>query len=391
MAGAAPLLPLTSLRFFAAMSVVFYHTYAPFLPSRPLPAFADAVISLGFLGVSFFFVLSGFILAYNYLPARGESAAMRTDSRTFFVARFARIYPLYLLGLLIHAPFVAAYRLDHDPSEAIALGKLFVTFAVNAGLLEGWLQFLSGGWNQPGWSLSAEAFFYALFPFVAPIVWRSRHGDAVLLVLLLALAMIASVLAHTGWIGSYRSFNLEILPLARLPEFLFGIVLARSYRRSSDRSAWPLWVAGALVLCVAVSLQGQIPLALLHYGIPMPAFAMIILGLGRGTGFAQRLLSHPTLVLLGEASYGIYILHVPLAWWCHYLTRESLRLTDIPTAYPTDQPVYYALYLVALIGLSIVSLRCFEEPARRWIRGLDGRIRLGAQAAPGKEPVQEAG
>src|SRR5688572_1698523 len=176
MRSRVPLHPLTSLRFFAAIGVVFYHTYATFLPSKPFPAFVDRSIALGFLGVSCFFVLSGFILAYNYLdpPGSGSSGTVRAGPRSFLIARFARIYPLYLLGLLIHAPFIVAYRFSNEASAITALGKLIVSFGVNAGLAQGWLAQLKGGWNPPGWSLSAEAFFYLVFPFVAPIVWRSR-------------------------------------------------------------------------------------------------------------------------------------------------------------------------------------------------------------------------
>jgi len=393
MAAAAQLLPLTSLRFFAAIGVVLYHTYHPFLPSRPLPAIADHAIAVGFLGVSFFFVLSGFILAYNYLPppGAGASTAMRGDARSFFVARFARIYPLYLLGLVIHAPFMASYRFAHDPNDAVALGKLLTTFAVNAGLLEGWLQFMRGGWNPPGWSLCAEALFYALFPLLAPMLWRSRHRDRTLLALLylalLIVLTVAAILLHTGRLQPHENFSLEQFPLVRVPEFLFGIVLARSYRRGGVRSSW-LWVAGALILSAAVAVRAWIPEVLLQNGILMPAFALIILGMSGGGGLVQRIMSHKTLVLLGEASYGIYILHVPLAWWFAWLGHGDARLSEIPPQFAVDQPFYYAIYLTVLIGLSIVSLRWFEEPARRWIRGLDGRIRARGEAVPAEELVQ---
>jgi peptidoglycan/LPS O-acetylase OafA/YrhL len=286
---------------------------------------------------------------------------------------------------------VVSYRFAHDATDAVALGKSLVTFGVNAGLLEGWFQFARGGWNPPGWSLCVEAFFYALFPFIAPLLWRSRHRDGTLLLLVFALASIAPALSHTGWIPSHERFSLEIVPVVRLPEFLFGIVLARAFRRTrSPSSSWPLWVAGTLVLCAAVWQREQIPSVMLQTGILMPAFGLIIFGLGRGAGFAQRLLSHPTLVLLGDASYGIYILHVPLAWWCQYLLQDGLRLSQVQPPFAADRPVYYAIYLAVLVGLSIASLRWFEDPARRWIRQLAARNRRRAEAAPARELVQEA-
>jgi peptidoglycan/LPS O-acetylase OafA/YrhL len=399
MPSRAPLHPLTSLRFFAAIGVVFYHTYSTFLPSKPFPAFVDASIAVGFLGVSCFFVLSGFILAYNYLepPGAGSSGAIRTGRRSFLIARFARIYPLYLLGLLIHAPFIVAYRFAHDSSPIIALGKVIVSFGVNAGLAQGWLVALKAGWNPPGWSLSVEAFFYLVFPFVAPIVWRSRRSDLTLLLLLFATGLvapaIATVFADRGWIRP-EDLALEMIPLFRLPEFLFGIVLARWYFRSADRvsqlpSPGTLLGAGALLLAIAILEQGRIPVLILQIGVMMPAFALIIVGLARGDGALHRLLSRKGLVLLGEASYGIYILHVPLIFWVCYFAQRDLRLDAIPTPFAADAPITYAVYLAVLIGLSILSLRWFEEPARRWIRRLDRRREVIPPASV-NELVQEA-
>jgi peptidoglycan/LPS O-acetylase OafA/YrhL len=386
---APPIHPLTSLRFFAAIIVVFYHTYATFLPSKPFPSFIDDLIAVGFIGVSFFFVLSGFILAYNYLgpPDSGERAPLTVDWRTFFIARFARIYPLYLLGLLVHAPFVAAHRVHQDSSVPLALGKLLLSFGVNAGLVQAWLRRLWGGWNGPGWSLSAEAFFYAVFLLLAPILWRSRRKDATLLLLLYGAALIVPssvvTLEHQGLLHWGSPEGLETFPLLRLPEFLFGVVLARIHLRARAESFGPailrspaaLRIMGALLLSAVIMAGDRIPSLILHNGLLAPVFALVILGLSRGDGLIHRLLSRRSLVVLGEASYAVYILHVPLFFWFSYLVRDKVRLDEEPALFGVDKPLYYVVYLTTLTGLSVLSLRHIEDPARRWIRRFPSRNR----------------
>jgi peptidoglycan/LPS O-acetylase OafA/YrhL len=392
---APPLHPLTSLRFFAAIIVVLYHTYAVFLPGKPLPAFADDTIAVGFIGVSFFFILSGFILAYNYMGPPGETARLEgpDQRRSFFVARFARVYPLYLLALFVHAPFVVAHRLHQDPSLPVALGKILVSFTVNGGLIQAWLRKLWGGWNGPGWSLSAEAFFYAVFPFVAPLLWRSRHRDMTLLLFVyaaaLAVPIIVVLLEHWGPLELQGTDGFQTFPLLRLPEFLFGIVLARAHlrARAEEISPWifrrpaALWIGGVLLVSGAILGKDRIPELFLHDGLLAPAFALVILGFSRGGGPLHRLLSTRPLILLGEASYGVYILHIPLFFWCCYLARDEVRLSDNPALFGVDKPVLCVVYLASVIGLSMLSLRFVEEPVRHWIRRFAGRQRGSADTA----------
>ena len=96
---------LTSLRFLAAFGVLCFHQTMPnkFLCDHHLPGIIGNLFKTGFIGVNLFFVLSGFILTYTHT---GEGAALNLSNRDFFAARFARIYPVYLLGVLVIAPLV---------------------------------------------------------------------------------------------------------------------------------------------------------------------------------------------------------------------------------------------------------------------------------------------
>src|SRR4051794_29809514 len=101
-----PLRALTGLRFVAAMQVLLYHVYAP--GSRGAPGWVRALVGSGYVGVGLFFVLSGFVLAYNYLE---PMEAGRVSRREFWLARLARVYPVYLLGLVAGMPVFVQWML----------------------------------------------------------------------------------------------------------------------------------------------------------------------------------------------------------------------------------------------------------------------------------------
>ncbi len=90
--------PLTGMRFLAALVVVFFHAVFTFDVRLPLTSWGSALLIRGYLSVDFFFLLSGFILSYCYTTTDGH---IRGNARDFWVARFARIYPVYFLGLLL--------------------------------------------------------------------------------------------------------------------------------------------------------------------------------------------------------------------------------------------------------------------------------------------------
>jgi peptidoglycan/LPS O-acetylase OafA/YrhL len=150
---------LTGARFLAAYWVLLYHFTVEFrfdpLPGKPttshaVPTLLAPILLQGHLGVDFFFLLSGFILAYTYLGADGEP---RGGKRAFWVARIARIYPVYLLGLILAIPDLLA-------SIPNILGWQFLTAAtaIHLLLLHAWIP-VGTAWNQPSWSLSVEACF----------------------------------------------------------------------------------------------------------------------------------------------------------------------------------------------------------------------------------------
>jgi peptidoglycan/LPS O-acetylase OafA/YrhL len=382
--------PLTSLRFFAAMHVLAFHNHLDVLTDSP--AGIRNIIRAGYVSVSLFFVLSGFILAHTYL---GERESISFDRRSFWIARLARIYPVYLVGLLLAAPFVLEAHINSGRPAWSAL-KILVMGGSCCTLTQSWVPQLAVVWNGPGWSLSAEAFFYLLFPFVAPFIWRlNKRRTLIALLGLWIVTLVPPILClfspipgfsdcpataapSPSWVSKLVGFN----PLLRLPEFLLGITLGRLFilQRQESRavisgqelrtkvsSRMLPWTALAGILTL-LACGSWIPYPFLHNGLLDVLFAVLIYGLARdGASMGRRVLqvthvlSMPLLVLLGEASYAIYILHVPLRTWM-YRILDSLH----PGIHPS-LPLF-ACYTIFTLGISILVFKLIEEPARRMIR-----------------------
>ena len=164
---------LTSLRILFALMVFGAHCYVLD------PSFDTHFFKEGFVGVSFFFILSGFIIAYNYEEKLLEKI---TTKRTFWVARIARIYPLHLLTLLI-AACIGGYVQYNDTTDWIK------HFAASTFLLQPFFPsadyFFS--FNSPSWSLGCEQLFYFCFPLIIPFLNSKRNLCITLFICLLVM------------------------------------------------------------------------------------------------------------------------------------------------------------------------------------------------------------
>ncbi len=156
---------LNGLRFLAAFAVVIFH-YAPRVDAYTrLNDFVKNVIDQGPCAVSFFFILSGFLLGYRHL----SGGSRKQTASDFYWSRFTRLYPVYLLAFLLFLP-VAVQRYLLNPLPAAAGHHTFLFSAVLSCLmLQSWTP-LAQAWNGPSWSLSVEAFLYFIFPFAVPRV-----------------------------------------------------------------------------------------------------------------------------------------------------------------------------------------------------------------------------
>jgi peptidoglycan/LPS O-acetylase OafA/YrhL len=369
----AHLAPLTGLRFFAAFNVLLYHT-AP----RPAPGstIALGLLNSGYVGVGLFYVLSGFILSYNYLDAAIEG---RLDRRSYLAARFARVYPVYAFALLLALPIFAQWVVQKVGGEGVhGAAKVAASAIANIALLQSWFPITIPQWNAPGWSLSNEAIFYLCFPALARWVGRlGARGIARTLPLLWIAALAVPLIYVLTYpvigpndfrgstnLGDVVDFN----PLLRLPEFVIGMLLGRSFlartaeaaTRQARLSGVVATIALALIL-VTLALSAWLPRPVLHNGLLAPLFAALIFALAAGGGVLGRLLGTAPVVRLGEASYSLYLMHIPLYVYAGWIAA--------PRGFDTSHPIaFFVGYVVVTIAMALAVLRFVEEPARRAIR-----------------------
>lgn len=377
---AAPsrLAALTGVRFVAACHVVVFH-----MLSRRLGV-GDGVIGnivgSGYIGVDLFFILSGFILTYTYYGA-GDRGQLRLWP--FYVARLARVYPVYVLGLLISLPFFLA----RGHQEGLAPAALSAAAAQTVLLVQAWRVPPLTLWNGPGWSLSVELLFYVSFPFL--IRWlRNVRPDRVAAVGLAAWAgallpplwyvvlqpdgHAIDVHAEVFWLSTIK-FN----PLLHLPEFVLGAVAGRWFltqdpvaRSRCTRHGGSIAMVTTAGVVLVLAFADRIPFVLLHNGLLAPIFAILIVALATGDGLLARVLAHRWTVRLGEASYALYILHMPLSDW-HDAARRVLPLRRLPLWLDA------AGYAAVVIGVALLAFTYVEEPARNWLRRALGGRRAG--------------
>jgi len=333
-------------------------------------------MAAGYNGVTLFFVLSGFVLAWNY----GERLSRPSVQglRSFAVARLARIYPLYLLALLFAA------------SPAFFVGGVTRDLWLHVFALQAWHPdvFQAFAYNGPGWSIGIEFFLYGCFPILMPVMARLRHRPVALVYLAVgvgaAMALLSWWFVATGradlpttdpdsahrWL--YRT------PLSRLGDFVVGMACALFIQarpqlpaRIGVRAqvlgsasivafmAWPRVLFTAWSWDVAC----MVPAALLLWG----------LGAAPGSGLA-RLLRTPVMVLLGEASFAFYLFHVPM------LQRLAYTGVDTVPGWMFATAMQFVVITLVAVGAHVLV----ERPAQRWLRRvLDRRPRQQVAAADG--------
>lgn len=356
--------PLTSLRFLAALWVLLHHA----LPRGDGGSFTAAVGETGWLGVSLFFVLSGFLLTVRYAPG----GTLRGTRRAFWLERVARLAPTYLLALAFSALLFARDARVHElPGAQVA--------AIAASVLtvqQAWRPELACQWDCPAWSLSVEAWFYLAFPFAIAALgsWMSRGRARGAFLVAIALGAAAVVFPWLAGVGDDWPLPVYPLsPLARWPEFLAGIGLAGVLRDWRPRTRTPgllLIGAGLAWLAGQVTSRGAIAAAGMHLlPVALPGFVLLVAGCWSLRGERALGLDSAALVLLGEASYALYLFHAPLHG---YLLATTNRL--VGRGYDESWALF-GVYLLLALALSVLVHRRFERPWRTRLRGRFGLVR----------------
>ncbi|MHB1021855.1 MAG: acyltransferase family protein [Acidobacteriaceae bacterium] len=356
-----PNLPaLTGIRTLAAINIMLFHFSDPkwFGPLA-------TVVDHGYAMVNFFFLLSGFILAYNY-----ADRAQTLNLRAFWLARFSRLYPVYLVALLISWRMLLA-EWHYHTHALFALGAIMTPL-----LIQGWHPSLATFWNTPAWTLSCEVSFYLLFPWLIRLPWPKKVERLLLLLLVFWLAALLlpslymwihpdGILTPDRYSYGFWLRAVKLTPPPHFPAFLFGIVLARLHTtlQLSHFKRFLLAMGSLPAVYLAFLFADHMPYILLHNGLLMPLYAMVILGLA-GEHFIASIFAFGPLVLLGEASYSLYILHFNLWELIH-----QYKLLDIVHLGQFDPWLSYVLLILA----AVAAYKWVELPGRRFILWLSVR------------------
>ncbi len=386
---------LTGVRFFAALWVVVYHSTRhnfAFLYSHHHDAAVavSPVVIAGVRGVDVFFILSGFVLALNYMDQLGTRVRLRPTLR-FLWLRLARIWPLYML-VILGAGVLRVIR--HELWQSAPVDQLTVPMlAKQALMVQQWFPPDHGetSWVGPAWSLSAEWLAYLVFPIAVLAVARfQRHLRSRTLFVLAGLVMVPLVVGIT----LQHNMGGHVWVARILCEFTAGMLLCAAASRL-DLTPRTRRIAGhgAIATVVAIvawlyavrqlDLAGWAALYVVVLFVPLIAFLAV------GTGPLHDLLSTKALVLGGGLSYALYLVHSPML----YLFRDATHYTDalfLPTA-----TRYYAelAFIPVIVFVAWLLYRFFEEPVRKLMRRmLDVQFTrtAGPVPAPESDVTQEA-
>jgi peptidoglycan/LPS O-acetylase OafA/YrhL len=363
-----PLPALTAPRFAPAFLVFLAHCWMLLKGANPLTfSFPHEHIAAG---VQFFFLLSGFILTYNYLDALRAPTPRAVWN--FWLARWARLYPVHVLASLAALP--ATIRLFQsgivsDPF-AVTLTHVFLvqsftpvnSLAINA-------------YNGVAWTLSIECMFYLLLPLLIPALTRgsfARRTAVVLFVLAPWLAAVASVcgaFALPEWIHPLR------FPLVRMVDFVVGVVLGLYWHHRRSQVPATASVRRATLIEVA-ALVGLAAWALACYritngktwepavgwsGVYLPPFAVCVWVLADGRGRVSRVLATQPMQYLGEIAYSFYMFHIPVI--------GALLLYGWKFGFHKwNWPAQWAAATAITFALTAACYRFYEIPLRDLIR-----------------------
>lgn len=342
---------LTSARFLAAAFVFLHHSIGP----DNIP-----IIDLGYVGVTFFFVLSGFVLTWAGSAERGAITSYRN--------RFARVYPLHLLTLILAVGLPGAFAVG---SKAAFLQNLL--------LVQSWSPAASSSFNWVSWSISDEAFFYLLFPLTWWFLRRIRPGVVLWVGVAAwitqgAVGLTIDILVTNQDVAAFVTYK---FPPFRFLEFVIGACLALTLRsgiripKLLTRALLVVSVAGAVSALVLDLGEGASRALIISLTLPLVVLILVRLVRSERKGGVLWMRSS-WMIRLGELSFAFYMTHALV-----------IRLISAWIGLPS--PGYMPLWSVALafatsMVLAWAAFNYVERPLERLLRARRVPVRAGRTA-----------
>ena len=351
---------LDCLRFMAFLSVFFYHC----IPGEPsfytgwphaIVSFIGATVTAGEFGVPVFFVLSAYLI--TNLLLREKERTGRLDTRSFYIRRILRIWPLYYSFLAIASllPFILRYQ------------SMPLIWIAGYSLLAGnWVQAFAAYspptlMAHPLWTVSIEEQFYLMWPLV--VRKASRASIAGIAIALLVAANLSRVLlAFSDLPSRFQVINQNTV--SNLDPIALGVLLALALEKPPALS---FLKRVALLLACVLSMIGVGGIIEVHrvtgavVGKPLVAFASAGI-LVSFLGVRNHVIRNPILQYLGKISYGLYVIHFA-TWLCvaHFLKESSARYDETLGG----RIEMAALALAITIAVASMSYRWLETPFLR--------------------------
>ncbi|MGV0937215.1 acyltransferase family protein [Empedobacter falsenii] len=341
---------LTSLRFFFAFVVFLSHLTFVKTDLAWYNYLKNNVFFEGYLGVGFFFILSGFVLALNYEKKVIDNPNF--DKKKFYIARIARIYPLHALTFCVMLPFVIINVWQGYFHWDIAGANLF--------LLQSYIPVKDFYFsiNNVSWSISTELFFYLMFPFY--VIWLHKFPKLkYILLLIIPIIIFAEPYFRTNMKLEKAIFYIN--PIVRSFDFILGIITCQIYKKIKDTPinfsrGTLIEIAAITVLAIFFYFHNDVARAFrygIYYWIPMVGIVLIF---ALQKGFFSRILQHKTLVYLGEISFAFYMIHMIVI---KYGNQYLPKINDFQKI---------GIYFVIALILSALTFEYFEKPVAKWIK-----------------------
>ncbi|HEU4780477.1 MAG TPA: acyltransferase [Steroidobacteraceae bacterium] len=381
--AAIQLTALNGMRFFAVFHIFLYHLWSirfetphgdgplakAYTNMDAFPAWLNNLLAHGYLSTSFFFLLSGFILAYLYWAPHGELA---TSRRHFWWQRFTRIYPAHLIAFAITF-LLTLPRYVFDPSAppvALAAASAVAT----ATLVQAWVPPLVPIWSWPTWALSAVVFLYLIMPWLMRVLSRLSRAQQVGLLVASPLISLAPTLIFLQFFpdGAKDSQNWQIFigstPLFWVAHFAAGMLISRIFGISRFETRWrekpkPWLSFGDLAFAAVILLSLMEPhdrawRHILRHGALLPLYMLVLYDLALGRGLLARLFSLPGMSFLGQLSFSIFI-------WQNLFMGLGVAMVF---AAPQVTGLSFWFAVIGLLVMSVISTRYIEQPLARRLR-----------------------
>ena len=335
---------LTFTRFLAAIAIVLFHFCQNIFPFNT-PALNFLVANAN-VGVSYFFILSGFVMILAY----GDRKTINFGD--FVKRRFARIYPVHLLAIVI---LLVYFVIINAPSSAYR-GLPFVLT-----LIQSWIPGVALSVNPPSWSLSTEMFFYIIFPLLFNNLYKtypSKYLFIIVAIFFIASQVVLAILFKSSFYNpnppSTSHDFLFYSPIMHINEFLVGNMVGLFFIENKIKTRnYDLPIIGLLVLLILVIKYNK-TFFIFHNGLLAFIFVPFILLLSANNGFITKFANMKIPVFLGEISYSIYILqYAVFTLW----GESSVK----------NNATFFYLYLISLIIVAALSFKYLETPLRKII------------------------